>query len=216
LPDLRESWLQLVQQVQGRLDVAARQYDIMAAVYSGSYRYYHNLEHVGYCLRLLTEVEQPLLYRDAMELAIWFHDLVYLPGFPYNEELSSAVAHSFILELTGNHLLAEKARELIMVTKHDRALTAADSLEAQYMADIDLAVLGESFERYAYYERAIRQEYGYLSDEQYCYGRRQVLTGLLNRPYIYATLKFRQKFEAAARRNILHTMAQMEQVNNLC
>ncbi len=48
-------------------------------------RRFHNLDHIHECLHHLDRVATLVRDRDAMELALWFHDAEYTPGDASNE-----------------------------------------------------------------------------------------------------------------------------------
>src|SRR5436853_5424394 len=55
----------------------------------GSDRRFHTLHHIHDCLDRLDEVASMLDDRDAVEIALWFHDAVYEPSCPDNERNSA-------------------------------------------------------------------------------------------------------------------------------
>ncbi|CEF70759.1 Hypothetical protein SRAE_X000009000 [Strongyloides ratti] len=57
-------------------------------------------------------------------------------------------------------------------------------------------------EKYDIYKSQLRQEYSYLSDDQYKKERLKVLKLFLQIPNIFATKEFRDKYEEKARKNI--------------
>jgi predicted metal-dependent HD superfamily phosphohydrolase len=199
--DLEERWLRLSDRVSGDKNIARQQLRALVAAYTGRDRYFHNLAHISTCLQLLDGVQRQLVNPNIVEIAIWFHDVVYVPDFAFNEQLSCAVAESFILELTGNCHLATASSHLIMVTKHDGKAPINDT-DAQYLVDIDLAILGFNAEAFRQYELAIRNEFYYLQPDEYRQSRVNVLSGLLSQPYIYNTFDFRSEYETTASANI--------------
>ena len=56
---------------------------------SAAGREFHNLGHIDDCLRHFDEIAPRLMDRDAVEIALWFHDAVYEPGNPDNERRSA-------------------------------------------------------------------------------------------------------------------------------
>ncbi|HEX7899907.1 MAG TPA: N-methyl-D-aspartate receptor NMDAR2C subunit [Planctomycetota bacterium] len=166
--------------------------DLLKARYAEPHRRYHTLEHIEHCLAEF----DPALAQDpeAVELAIWFHDAVYDTRRSDNEERSAA----WLLELLPE---AKRAAELILVTKHHQASTPDEAL----LVDVDLAILGQSKERFDRYEKQIREEYAWVPGLIFRRKRRKILRGFLERPFIYGTEAFRAKYEAAARANLLRS-----------
>ena len=47
-------------------------------------RYYHTFDHIRHCLAMLDQCRALLRHPDAVELAVWFHDVIFEPGKPDN------------------------------------------------------------------------------------------------------------------------------------
>jgi len=97
-------------------------------------------------------------------LAIWFHDIVYDPRAKDNEERSADEAAVF---LQGTEFV-DSVRILILATEHNEE---SGSRDARLLCDIDLSILGSERELYQTYSKAIREEYAWVSDEEYRAGR---------------------------------------------
>lgn len=70
------------------------------------------------------------------------------------------------------------------------------------MVDLDLMILGSSEAKFDAYEVGIRQEYAWVSEEDFRFHRAKILQSFLDRPSIYYTERFREKYEARARANL--------------
>jgi predicted metal-dependent HD superfamily phosphohydrolase len=77
-----------------------------------------------------------------------------------------------------------------------------DERDQQLLVDVDLGVLGQPARVFDRYDADIRREYHWVPWPQYVEARRAVLNAFLNRPRIYATATFVERYEAQARRNI--------------
>lgn len=146
---------------------------------------------------------------DEIEIAIWFHDAVYVPGRADNEEASAALAGTALAAGEVPRPVQDRIRTLILATRHTAVPHGSD---ASLLADIDLAILGADPYRFGIYDRAIRREFHRLSDPAYRMGRAAVLRSFLARHSIYHTDSFRERFEAAARANIAGALAGLEAV----
>jgi predicted metal-dependent HD superfamily phosphohydrolase len=182
---------------------AAALLDELAQAYAQPGRHYHNLDHIAALLELLDRHGHDVRNRDAMELAIFFHDAVYVPTRSDNEAASAALARE---QLTGlgvqDDLIAEVER-LILATRHGQSVADAGSdPDLALLLDLDLSILGAERATYAAYAQAIRSEYAIVPDTIYRPGRRRVLAEFLGRPHIYATPGLREAWEAAARANL--------------
>ena len=70
------------------------------------------------------------------------------------------------------------------------------------LLDADLAILGAAASEYKAYSRAIRQEYSWVPDREYRWGRKQVLDRFLQRNRIYYTSELFLALEERARDNL--------------
>jgi predicted metal-dependent HD superfamily phosphohydrolase len=94
-----------------------------------------------------------------------------------------------------------------MDTRH---VVSPASNDGRYVVDIDLSILGEAAERFDAYERAIRLEYAHVPDDAFRPGRATILRQFLDRPRIYGTDFFRDRYEATARANLARSLAALE------
>jgi predicted metal-dependent HD superfamily phosphohydrolase len=201
-----EEWGRLTMALGCPQAVADDVHRVIVASYSDKGRHYHDLRHIQSCLQEFEGVRQQLTDPTAIELAIWFHDLVYVPASACNEDISAAAAYGFTIKMNGSLALAEKVAALIKSTTHD--INHTPSGDEQHLLDIDLAVLGYSPALFQRYEEGIRREYDFVAEQVYQDKRRAVLTTFLAKEIIYHTDHFRQKYEHAARKNIFKLLRQ--------
>ncbi|BEU95934.1 hypothetical protein ACDW_16390 [Acidovorax sp. DW039] len=145
----------------------------------------------------------PLEDPHAVELALWFHDAIYWPWSHHNEERSAVWAQRFLQQ---QGLPAQRVATVvqhILDTKHTPGPLTGDAL---WVVDIDLAILGQEDAVYRQFERNVRKEYFFVRWPRYVAGRSTVLQGFLDRPRIYQTDFFAQRFEAQARINLRHAL----------
>jgi predicted metal-dependent HD superfamily phosphohydrolase len=181
--------------------------DVVEA-YQEPHRHYHNLQHVHDCLELLEIVSTDVHDRTAIRAAIWFHDIIYDPRSKENEMRSAEIARKFLTGMgAANHFL-ETTGTLILDTRHN---SVPASEPGKYMVDIDLAILGADEPVFDAYERAIRAEYQYVSDETFRAGRARILEHFGARSPLYHTQLFQDRFEAAARRNLARSIERLKQ-----
>jgi len=74
-------------------------------------------------------------------------------------------------------------------------------------ADVDLAILGASPERFAEDEQQIRLEYGFVPGWLFRSRRRAVLHAFAQRTPIYRTAYFRERGETPARHDLQRALA---------
>ncbi|MFV2032544.1 MAG: metal-dependent hydrolase, partial [Gammaproteobacteria bacterium] len=75
--------------VDAAIDESAVIHQQLIDAYSEPQRYYHTLDHIEHCLSLFDKICSSLQSPEALELAIWFHDIIYRPGSESNEQLSA-------------------------------------------------------------------------------------------------------------------------------
>lgn len=169
------------------------------ARWSERHRAYHTVQHLAECLRWLDRVRADAVAPGAVELAVWYHDLVYRPLRGGNEEASAEVAIGHLAAAGASPGFRHVVHRLILATAHRAPPEPGD---AALLVDIDLAILGAPPERFAEYERQIRREYRRVPDRAFRAARARVLGGFRDRARIYATPRFASWLEAAARRNL--------------
>lgn len=186
---------------------ADTEYAAIVAAYGERHRAYHTLDHVRDCLTELDRWPELAMQPLAVELAIWFHDLVYRPLATNNEAASAARAAERLQHGHGDQTLVEQVAELILATSHSFSPQDRDQ---QLIIDIDLAVLGREPERYELYQAQIRREYRWLPGPFYRRRRAALLRSFLARPAIYSSAELYQRYEQQARDNLARALAQLE------
>ncbi|MDD9884283.1 MAG: hypothetical protein OXU62_07105 [Gammaproteobacteria bacterium] len=188
-------------------DYGAALFARLDAYYREPHRHYHNGGHIDDCLARLdlayAQADGGVDDADAVELALWFHDVIYQLGAPDNEQRS---AEWFAAQAAG-HLPADfidRVAGYILDTTH-RGAPAAPG--AKWVVDADLSGIGMDGESFGRDGDKIRREFAHLSDAEFARGQAGFLRGLLARERIYYTDFFRDLCEARARRNIESVLA---------
>jgi predicted metal-dependent HD superfamily phosphohydrolase len=182
----------------------------LVRAYAQPGRHYHTLDHIAALLRLLDTHGRELIDRDAVELAVFFHDAVYDPARSDNEAASAALAGKRLSALDLPVGLVAKVERYILATRHDADAGTQDDADLALLLDLDLAVLAAEQSVYAAYAQAIRSEYVIYPDDVYRRGRRKVLSGLLARPAIFGTPALHALWEARARDNLAREIRGLE------
>lgn len=177
------------------LDVFA---DLVAA-YSEAHRYYHTVKHIDDCLAQLDEAASIAEAPEEVELALWFHDAIYKPTSPKNEQASAEWARSFLESVGAAEDRCARVFRYVLATKHDAVPLGAD---APVVVDIDLSILGREPDEYDQFERNVRKEYKWVPWSLYRRKRIEILESFLARPTIYHTDYFRRRYENQAKRNL--------------
>lgn len=201
----RPQWTQLITRLKGDLSVSDRVYARLVAHYTAPSRHYHDFSHITGMLDLLEQLDIELENRNAVQLAVWFHDVIYEVGTGLDNEQASADFSAEQLTLLNLDLtLIKTVSNLILDTKHSQRPATWDGC---VLVDLDLAQLGGSAEQFQRDTDNIRREYAIVPYDRFWSGRGRILQRFLNRPRIYYTEPFYTRFEAAARRNLSNSIA---------
>jgi len=174
--------------------------------YSEQHRKYHNFSHIYSCLSFYDQVKTYLGNPLEVEMGLWLHDLIYNPARQDNEERSASFVNSLDWLKPSS---AEMIKHLILKTKHISSEIYPEG-DTAYLLDIDLTILGSALDVYQNYTKAIRLEYSFVPQEDYCSGRIKVLQSLLDsNPEIYHTDYFKERYTNRALVNIRSELNQL-------
>lgn len=176
--------------------------------HSEPHRHYHTLEHIAQLLQCLEE-QGGASDRDAVSLAILFHDVMYDSASRDNEEESAELAAQRLTALGFPPSLITKVDHYIRATRHSLPARQHDDPDLNLLLDLDLSILAAPPDRYAAYVRAIREEYRAVPQDIFAAGRRQLLESFLARKQIYLTERLRALWEAPARANLAAELAEL-------
>lgn len=173
--------------------------------YAEPHRHYHTLAHIEALLGHLAAHRHLAREPRHIEAAIWYHDVVYDPRRDDNEVCSADVVRFELMSIGWLGVDVERVAGMVEATQHHRADDSdADTL---FFLDLDLSVLAASPAAYDAYARAIRLEYGWVTDDAYRTGRAAVLRSFTDRPALYRTPELRAEWEARARANLARELA---------
>lgn len=172
--------------------------DVVFGHYREPARRYHTLDHVAHCLSQADLAAAGLPDVDSIRLAIWFHDVVYLPSAVDNEARSAELFRELAHPVLPGPVVDDVAR-LILVTRYGEQARREDEA---WMVDIDYSSFGLPWEEFLRDSRAVRDERADLDDAGYAAQHAPFLENLLVRERLYQTGFFRDRYEASARDNI--------------
>lgn len=181
----------------------------LISAYGEPQRHYHNLRHLEDCFSHFEQAKKWLIAPAEVLLALWFHDAVYQPRSSENELLSALWLRD-VLE-NGDRPLSQIERICghVLATQNH---CAGEDLDRQFLLDIDLAILGSATDAFFQFDAKIRREYLWVPAETYHQQRLAVLTTFLERPHIYHTAYFREKYESLAHKNLTQAIAKHRQL----
>jgi len=175
--------------------------------YAQPHRGYHNAGHLDE-LVALARAHTPHL-DEAEQLALLFHDAVYVPGAPRgdNERLSALLMQATVAALAREEAaLAVPAADLDRAARIIAATTHAEPppAEAARVCDLDLWRLAAPWEAFQQHALGIRHEYLHLFADEAAFwkARNAFYESMLAKPRLFATDYFVERFEETARANM--------------
>lgn len=174
-------------------------YSALRAAYGERHRHYHTLRHLDHCLAELDPARYLATEPAEVEVALWFHDAVYDPHGSSNEEASAQWAERFLRSHAAEPARIGRIREHVLATRHESPAASSDS---RLVVDVDLAILGAAQDSYQAFEANVRAEYSWVPEAVFRPKRAEILQSFLDRPRIYQTVPFRDRYETAARSNL--------------
>ncbi|MBD6620361.1 hypothetical protein FNW02_32405 [Komarekiella sp. 'clone 1'] len=197
---LLSSWQHTLKLFDVDQAAAKKAFTQLTEAYSNPSRHYHTLKHIAHVLSTIETLQAYTQDLAAIQLAAWFHDVVYDTQAKDNEEKSANSACELLSNLGIPANTIAHVTHLILSTKYHQA--AVDDYDSQVLLDADLAILAVNPVLYQEYTQAIRQEYAWVSQAEYINGRRQILERFLQRSRIYFTDLMFEVAEQFARSNL--------------
>lgn len=198
----RTLWARLT----GSSDSVDRAFRRLRRAHRQIWRSYHDSAHVVAVLAELDTARDFLEDADAAEMAVWFHDAVYVPWRGDNEERSATLARRFLADTGIDPARLDRIEAHILATLHQ---AEPDDPDSRLVVDADLGILGAPEARYDEYERQVRQEYIWVPRSKYRTARSGILQGFLDRDFIYSADVFRTRYEDAARVNLARAISRL-------
>jgi predicted metal-dependent HD superfamily phosphohydrolase len=149
----------------------------------------------GACFKEFDRVRDLAGDAAEVELALWFHDVVYRTWRADNEARSATLASEIMGRGGAESGAIERVIAAIMATRHQGQEPNGN---AALVVDIDLSILGTPEDVYLEFERNVRPEYWWVPRRRYVAGRCAILESFLKRTSIYRYPEFQRRYEAAA------------------
>jgi predicted metal-dependent HD superfamily phosphohydrolase len=175
--------------------------------YAQPHRGYHNAGHLDELIVLAREHIPDL--DEAEQLALLFHDAVYVPGAARgdNERLSALLMKATVATLArGDETLAIPAGDLARAVRIVEATMHSNppSAEAARVCDLDLWRLASPWEAFQQHALGIRHEFLHLvaGEPAFWAARNAFYESMPARPRLFTTDYFMDRFEETARSNM--------------
>lgn len=198
-PAMRRRWGAMLEHWGIPRELADTTFPQICEFYRIPPRVYHTLGHIEDCLTAFDDLRPECDNPVAVEASIWFHDSIYITQHTDNEQRSAGLAREYLGLLGRPKDFRERVYGLVLATTHDRPPRDRD--EAAIL-DADLAGLGGPPDEFDRHGEAIREEYSWVLEDEYRAGRAEILRKFLDRPRIYYTELFHERFETRARENL--------------
>lgn len=169
-------------------------------------RKYHTAHHVNECLAAFDRVPHAESANPLVEYALWFHDAIYNTFSRRSEERSADAAVRVLARSGRPQADCDLVRRMVLATKHGAQPMQPPLALA---VDCDLWILAAEADRYAEFELQVRAEYWWVPTALYRKQRTSILQSLVNRPSVYATHEFRERYERQARNNLAWGLEQL-------
>jgi len=204
---LEIKWQNLFEPFQGNTTLIKEIFAQVVTAYSHQDRYYHNLLHIHHVFNIINILEPWADNLVAIQMAAWFHDVIYDTQSSNNEEKSAAYAY-FALSKLGIPLnIIDKVVKMIVNTKNHQS--SPEDIDSHILLDADLSIFGAEESEYIAYAQAIRQEYSWVKDAEYKIKRKRILEKFLEQDKIYLTDKAFEMLETKARANIINEILEL-------
>lgn len=170
----------------------------ISTMHSERHRFYHTLTHLAHMFDLFDEHSSKIQNKMVVTLSILFHDIVYDPKSPRNEEDSADIFKEFVVDINHPKLAAvcDIVLDYIIATKSHSVDTVDQSLLPDSVREdklaflaFDMAILSVPIASYQQYAKKVRLEYSHVDAKVYCTRRASFLRGVLEGgPVFYGKL----------------------------
>ena len=198
----QDYWALTAKQLSLDDDTTQKFHAMLYDAYSEVQRHYHSIQHIVECLEHFHQIKTYLDDTLSVELAIWFHDVIYNPQAHDNEQQSA----DYMQRMLENVLGAEQIAKIYVWILATQVHAPTADTDLAYLLDIDLAILASDPMRFAEYECQIQQEYAWVEPSLYVQKRQQVLRHFLETQPLYQTPFFQKRYERLAKQNLAQAL----------
>jgi predicted metal-dependent HD superfamily phosphohydrolase len=165
-----------------------------------AHRAHHTFGYLEFLLKEFDRLGRAVSHQpDLVRFALWFRHAVCEPAGRTNEAQSADIAARLLFG-SGGERLVPTVRRLILITRHG---DIPESLDEEFMADTDLAILGQAPEKFDAVEKNLWVEARqFMTEPEFRRRRVEYLKQFHNVPSIYWTDQFRKRYQRQARFNL--------------
>jgi predicted metal-dependent HD superfamily phosphohydrolase len=165
-----------------------------------AHRAHHTFGYLEFLLKEFDRIGRDAAHQpDLVRFALWFRHAMCDPEKRTNEAESADIASRLLFAGEGERLVPT-VRRLILIAKHD---DIPQSLDEEFMADTDLAILGQAPDKFDAAERNLWIEARqFMTEHEFRRRRADHLKRFHQVPSIYWTDQFRKKYQKQARANL--------------
>jgi len=171
----------------------------MEVNYRASHRKYHNMDYINRCLKNFDLVQSLVYDNNKMELAIWCHKIIQVPGSAVHPYICADYAQQVALVLGRDRKYARSVAQMVY-----RGLLGYLELNEDNSLFIDIirSDLGLEPDEYKSNLKKIEEEYALAHPTNFKYNRIQFLKRCLVVKTIYRTEYFKDLYEKNAQHNV--------------
>jgi len=207
--ELRDRWCRICDDFSLRgagIPEIMSSFDKVAAQYAREG--YHNLDHLSFMFRLLDNYRSMMQNHAIVDFAVFFHDVVYIPGSTIDEEKNALYARDMLFSMGTGFTTVDEVNRLITASK-DHVVEAGARDDLHFFLDADMAILGSDKESYKRYRKGVAKDYDSIDPKLYLQGRLAFLRELVGKR-IFSTDEMHQRFHQRAQTNIGTEIAFLE------
>ena len=186
--------------------------DALKVRYAEPHRHYHTWAHIESLLTHFCRWESHFHRPEPVLWALYWHDAIYDPRAPDNEERSAQLLEQEVI----GHLPPVDiafAAQIIRATAGHRVpegLSGPDADDLALFLDLDLSSFAASESDFAQKQHNIRAEYDFVPDDRFRTARKAILTDFLGRERLYLTDLAHAEWDQKARANLARSISGLE------
>lgn len=199
MEELKQEWIKICDKYSRDIPFINYAFNQIIEKYTEEHRQYHNLNHIIHFFKHSQNIKNKLNDYDSFFFAIIFHDVIYSTSNSTNEIDSANYAEKILIPMVFPHI--DQVKKLILLTeKH--TIHELENFDSQAFLDLDLSILGSSWQNYSEYAEGIQKEWKNVPTFMYKIGRKKVLQKFLDQENIYRSAYFQDLYEEQAKINL--------------